>query len=237
MLKRYRLIVFACAASLAACTNEGAVAEGQTSTAIYADYKIRGEEGQSTVTVVLQFRLGGRDGEAIVLEKPGGVTIDGMALNADSAGISGAYYEAAFPLDTFNGDHLIEFTGPGGEKHKQAFNYAPFAFAKEPPPAFPMHPVTFHLSGLPDSTGLRMILTDTAFATQDINTEIKVVKGALTITDQMWRKLKPGPVLLEIYKEVETPLPLFSKAGGVMTIHYGLKREFSVLPPPKGKSM
>lgn len=230
MLKRYGPIIFAGAATLAACTNNDAENEKVGSDAVYADYRIWGEEGKESVTVFLQYRSGGAGGNTIVLQKPGSVAIDGIPLNADSAGISGAYYEAAFPVADFSGDHLISFKDPVGKEHKQPFSFSAFSFLHELPATLPMQPLTFQLSGLPDSAKLQLLLTDTAFATNDLNAEIMVINGALNMTDQMWRGLKPGPMVLEIFKEEEKPLYGFSKAGGVLTTHYGLKREFIALP-------
>ena len=232
MIRGYWMIVFLIGFALAACNNTD-VENENVATDFYADYKIWGEEGKETVTVLLQYRLGGSDGKTTVL--PEGVTIDGIPLPADSAGISGAYYEAAFPSATFEGDHIIEFITPDGKKHSQAFGYAVFAFVDEPPATLTMEPVTFELSGLPDSAKLHLLITDTAFATNDLNTEVEIIKGAFTITKQMWQGLKPGPMVLEIYREEKKPLYGFSKAGGILTTHYGLKREFIALPKASPK--
>src|SRR3712207_5845550 len=87
------LIVFA------GCTNaEIGSSKDVASDGVYADYKIWAEEGKETVTVLLQYRMGGPDGTTLVLEPPGGVAFDGAPLKVDSAGITGAYYEASFPL-------------------------------------------------------------------------------------------------------------------------------------------
>lgn len=85
-------------AGLIACNDIDKVGAQTDLNDIYADYKVFGEEENETVTVLLQFRAGGADGKTIVIKNPGKVTIDGTPLQADSAGVSGAYYEAAFPL-------------------------------------------------------------------------------------------------------------------------------------------
>jgi hypothetical protein len=226
-------MIFISAATLAACNN---VEIGSTKDvgdeAIYADYKVWGEEGKETVTVLLQYRMGGPDGTTLVLEKPGGVAIDSIPLAVDSAGISGAYYEGTFPLATFTGNHVIEYSSSEGKKHRTPFSFSPFSFKNEPPETVPMKPVTFYLTGLPpEPTILRIVMTDTAFATDDVNTEIAVEMGELTISAQMWQSLKPGPVVLEIYREEEKQLSTFSKEGGIMTINYGLKRELHCVLP------
>ena len=229
MMNKYGWILVT--AGLIACNDNDKVGAQTDLNDIYADYKVFGEEENETVTVLLQFRAGGADGKTIVIKSPGKVTIDGTPLQADSAGVSGAYYEAAFPLASFEGAHTIMFESPDGKRHRQPFKFSSFKFKDEPATAVQMKARRFYLEGLPDTAKLRLLMTDTSFATRDVNLETEIQDGSILITDQMWRALKPGPLFLEIYREESKGISGFSKSGGSITIHYGLKREFIGLPP------
>lgn len=73
---------------------------------------------------------------------------------------------------------------------------------------------------------MRLVLADTAFATNDINEIVDVDNGNLLITDSMLQRLKAGPVFFEIVKEEERRL---QNIRGRITTSYGLKREFELV--------
>lgn len=230
MHNRQLFLCILSAATMAACTNaEIGSSKNVGNEAIYADYKIWGEEGKETVNVLLQFRVGGPDGTTLVLENPGSVAIDGIPLRVDSAGITGAYYEAVFPLAHFGGKHFIVYTSTEGKQHRQEFTFSPFTLTKELAEELPMGPMSIELGGLPNQSSLRIAITDTSFVTNDVGEEVEAVNGVLKITPEMWQALKPGPIVFEIYREEEIDLSTFSKEGGLMTITYGLKREFTAV--------
>src|SRR5207253_2195966 len=75
--------------------------------AIYFDYRIYGDEKDENITIYLQYRMGGKNGTTLVLNKPAKVELDGEEISADSAKLSGAYYEIEKPIKTFEGKHEI----------------------------------------------------------------------------------------------------------------------------------
>src|SRR5215471_3538941 len=78
------------------------------SNSIYLDYRISGAEDENKVVVYLQLKHG-KDGSAFRLTKPSRILFDGGEMNADSAGLTGVYYELQKPLQSFAGKHEIVF--------------------------------------------------------------------------------------------------------------------------------
>ncbi|MDQ3278391.1 MAG: hypothetical protein M3Q06_08690, partial [Bacteroidota bacterium] len=70
---------------------------------------------------------------------------------------------------------------------------------------------------------------DTALHSADVNEEIVVENRKLTITGEHLANLTKGPVMLEIYREEETPLRNKLKTNGKLTLSYSLKRQFNLV--------
>jgi hypothetical protein len=68
-------------------------------------------------------------------------------------------------------------------------------------------------------------MTDTAFITNDVNQVVKVKDGELQVDQKMLDQLKNGPINLELYREQVIPVEDRTRAGGKITISYGLKRD------------
>lgn len=195
--------------------------------AVFYDYKIWAEEGMEEITVVLQYRFGGENGTTLVLERPSKVTFDGTELHIDSAKLTGVFYELSKPAAEFNGRHTIVFTDKTGKDHKEEFEFAPFTLAADLPEKIKKEPFVIRLNGLSVMPAtVRLVMTDTAFATKDVNEEIQIKNGDLNITTWMWQELKSGPISLEIFREEEKPLKNASKEGGRLIMTYKLRREF-----------
>jgi hypothetical protein len=92
-----------------ACTEspEPVARQNRTSGGIYYDYQVWGEEGRNEVTIRLQYRRGDEEGDAVALEEPGQVMLDGEPLTADSTKFTGTYYELTKPATEFKGNHTI----------------------------------------------------------------------------------------------------------------------------------
>ena len=83
------------------CADEKNEPKGGKPSVIFADYRFTGDEGKEMVTGLLQFFEGSRKGEPMRLTPPAGIQVDGVALVADSALRTGAYYEVQQPLQQF----------------------------------------------------------------------------------------------------------------------------------------
>jgi|GEM_PF-271802 len=195
---------------------------------IYFDYKILGEEDKELITILLQYRFAGPEGISLFMEEPAMVQLDGNNIEADSARMTGAFYELQVPVQDFIGSHTISFTNMDGKIFKEEFEFVPFTLASELPDTVQRNDIILRFEGLKKTDLLRVILIDTAFYTDDINDMDTVKDGQLIITTNRLQKLKTGPLTLQIFKEEERPIKNGTKAGGMLSINYGLKREFEV---------
>ncbi len=128
--------------------------------AVFFDYEIWADEGKD-VTVNLQFRRGGKNGTTLVLDEPSRVLLDGEQLNADSAKVTGAYYEIQKPAALFTGRHTISFTDLNKKEYKEEFEFTPFTLEPEIPSILNRGNLIFKFKGLDSINHLSEILTDT----------------------------------------------------------------------------
>ena len=196
--------------------------------AIFFDYKIWAEEGREDVTVNLQYRMGGRNGTTLVLDEPSKVLFDGEQLNADSAKVTGAYYETQRPFSSFAGKHTITFTDLNKKEYKEEFEFIPFSLEPDVPATLTRGDLVFTFKGLDSIDHLNVVLTDTSFRSADINDIDTVKNGKLVISANRLSALVNGPINLQFYKEVVKPVKNSTKEGGKLFISYGLKREFEL---------
>lgn len=211
---------------LTSCTDE----KKDTGTdMVYADYSITGEERAENVTCLLRFFRSKNQTEALYLGPPASVSFDGATIQADSAGLSGAYYEVQKPLAGFNGTHTIVFKNAEGREYKETFEFQSFAITDALGETVPRSDIILPLEGLQPGALIRVLLTDTAFYTDDINEIDTVINGQLVISEEALRNVTSGPVTLYLFKEEERRLKNPPQSGGKLSITYGLRREFDLV--------
>ena len=196
--------------------------------AVFFDYEVWAEEGKQDVTVKLQYRMGGPNGTTLVLNEPSNVFLDGEKLELDSAKFSGAYYESQKPLASFAGKHTILFTDLNKKEYREEFEFTPFQIKPDVPEVLNRDDLVFELSGLEPVDYIRISLTDTSFASKDINDVDTVKNGRLVISANRLSSLTNGPINLQFYKEMEKAVKNGTAEGGKLSITYGLKREFEL---------
>ncbi len=227
-IKQFFLGLLLMAATLTACNNENRESKGLNSGLVYTDYKISGEENKEAVTIFVQFRMGAKNGSTLVLEDGAKVELDGEQLRADSAGKSGAFYEVQKRLDEFSGTHTIVFTDVEGKEHPHEFEFFPFTLAEPIPAQVQRNAVIFNLEGLDSIDLIHIILTDTAFATDDINSIDTIRNGRLVINEQRLSGLKSGPVSLQLFRDKNQRVRKGGRTTGQVFTTYGLRREFEL---------
>ena len=196
---------------------------------LYQDYLIRGDEETGEVTCLLQFRAGGAEGDPVRLQPPAGVTLDGQPLQADSAGMSGVFYEKRLPAASFAGQHTLRFTDPAGDDHREKFVFP--LFTTTLPGIISRDSFRIRLQGLPrDAMPLRVTLTDTAFESDDFNEIVRTARGSITIPAYRLSRLKSGPIVLELTLEEVRPVR-GGKRWGRLLVSYSLRREFELSRP------
>ncbi len=195
---------------------------------VYFDYKVWCEEGRDSVTVLLQYRFAGPNGTTLVLDDPSKVELDGKKIPVDSSKLTGAYYEVSAPLKDFIGKHSIVFTDLDQKQYKEEFEFQPISLKTQVPDTVKRGDLVFDLGGLDSLDYVRVLLTDTAFTSTDINRVDTVRDGRITITKEDLQKVVNGPVYLELSKEEENPVKNSTREGGHFSLSYGIKRDFTL---------
>jgi hypothetical protein len=222
-------LFFGFAAIVSGCTNKDRAANKEGNfDQYYFDYSITGEEGNENVTCVFQYKYGDEEGKAVNIQ-PAKVELDGQPIETDSAKLSGFFYEAQKPIDSFAGKHTIAFITPE-KKYSNEFEFSPFTIDEELPEKIHRKPFAIHLKNFPSGEkSVRLLLLDTAFESSGFNDKVPVVNGAVNIDGYILSTIKKGPVILELYLEQELPLKQRTPAGGKISITYGLKKEFELV--------
>lgn len=224
-----KLLLISVAFNVTACTNAEREQKERTPGAIFFDYRISGEE-KGDVTCVLQFRMGGPNGATLLLEDPAKVELDGEIIKADSARLTGAFYETIKPVREFKGKHSIVFTDLEKQPHTEEFEFTPFRLSAELPQKLKRKPFTIRLVDFPaDAANIHITLIDTSFATNDVNEIAEVVNGEVKVTELMVNKLKAGPIVLELSTENERTVNKGANDKGRIWMRYGLRREFELV--------
>lgn len=194
---------------------------------MYYDYKVSAEEGGEDVTVLVHYRAGDPTADAVALE--GSVEMDGQPLQPDSTAYTGTFYEGMRPLQSFAGAHTIT-TKAMGKEEKHDFRFTPFSLRSELPDVLKKTPFVIQLKDFPAMpTGIRLVMTDTSYATPDVNEEMSVRDGKIDVDSVLLSGLTTGPVVIEIYREEEQPVRKNGVRVGRLLITYGLKREIELI--------
>lgn len=196
--------------------------------AIFFDYRIWAEESKKDVTCMLQFRFGGSNGHAFAMSDSCKVEIDGEIIEENSTKLSGSFYEIQKPLIDFIGGHTIVLNGFNKKQYREEFTFQPFTLQTQLPAIVKRSDLIFNLEGLAQLDYIRVVAVDTSFYSEDINEIDTVRNGQLIINIEQLEKLANGPIILQLYKEEERPLKNITRAGGMLSITYGLKREFKL---------
>ena len=228
LMKRFNLFFLLIALFFfTSCTsNEIGNAKDVNPESIYFDYKIWGDEGNDNLTLKLQYRFGGVNGTTLTLEKPAKVELDGELIPVDSSKMTGAFYEIQKPTKKFAGDHTITFTALNEKQYWEKFRFQPLQLRTRLPEVLKREKIFLEVDGLEDEGIVRVILTDTSFASEGINRLDTIKNGKIIITNEDLENLVNGPIRMELIKEEDSPVKNGTREGGRLSISYGLKREF-----------
>lgn len=228
-ISKTRFVLFlGFAAIVAGCTNRDKIQNKIDYDRLYFDYSVTAEEDAAYLTCVFQFKYGDEEGKAINIE-PAKVLLDGQQIEADSAKLSGFFYEVQKPVDSSSGKHTIVLATPGKE-YKNEFEFSPFVVAEDLPEKFTRKSFSIQLKNFPPKEkSVRLLLLDTAFESSGFNELVPVNNGKITIDPYILSDVKNGPVILGLYMEREIPLKQKTIAGGKISITYGIKREFELV--------
>lgn len=191
---------------------------------IYFNYKISGEEGNDSVTVIVKFHEYNEYGAAVTFS--GSVLLDGKQMQADSSSMTGPFYISTRQIQEFTGRHIIQVTGPDNKKYKEEFFFRPFILKPGLPDTLSREKLVLQFDGLDKRDIIRVVMTDTSFTGEGINRVDTVWNNKLTISRNKLSFLENGPVNVELIKENERPVEKGTKAGGMLSVFYTIRREF-----------
>ncbi len=210
--------------SLAGCTGNNKKPPVKKSAAVYADFKIKGEEGNKYVNCLFQFKPGGVEAAPVGLVAPAFVSLNGQKLTADSSKYAGVFYEAALVADSTATENKITYHD-GKMTYEESFSLQPFTIGNKLPESISRKSFSIRLQPVfPGNDSIRVLLTDTAFLNADVNELAPVQNGVVAISSEVLLNLKNGPVHLELLHE--KTLPLKKGLKGRLFTSYSLKREF-----------
>jgi hypothetical protein len=192
---------------------------------LYFDYRVFGREGDENITVVLSFHVDDEEGDAIRLNAPNSVTLDGEQLLPDSTKMMGYYYEVQKPTEQFLGKHTITFSVENGISYKEEFNFSPPQLLTILPETIQKDSLVLEFSGLEKNDFMRVLVNDTSYPGSGIDRLDDVRNGRLIISKDIISSLSTGPVQIELMREIELPLKNQTKAGGRFRFSYVIKRE------------
>jgi len=207
--------------SFAACRSNDKTAEGAAVAPLYEEYTISGEEGREAVTIRAQFKRGEKGGSLRLIE-PAKVLFDGEVLSPDSVGKIGWFYEAQSRLDEFSGPHSFVFVDDKGAEQERTFDFP--LFTLDSLTAVSRTGLQLGINGLPDNSSVHLIITDTSFASNDINAIDTVRNNELVVSADRLRNLKNGPVNLQIIFKQTQNIQKRGIAGGNLSSTYSLRR-------------
>ena len=190
---------------------------------IYMDYSVDYREGDDSVNCFLQYRFAGSNGTTLVLTSPSKVAIDGVEINADSANLSGAYYEKKFAADNFNGQHTITFTDINNKVLEEKFSFHRISCTTQIPQVIGKEKFVLAFNGAANSDVINVTISDTSAATEDIQISNPVTSTQLIITAAQLKKLATGPVQINIFKNQDLPLQQPTAEGGKFILSYDIK--------------
>jgi hypothetical protein len=199
---------------------------------LYFDYNISATEEKENVALRLEFKHNSRS-RGLLLEDSAKVELDGENIAADSSKYYGVFYETSKPRASFTGQHLIEFTGVDGKVVRQPFWFLPLSLREELPPQISRKPFKIKVNN-PDTSlkQVQLVMVDTSFNSKDVNDDVPVSNGEITISGNMLNRLVNGPIILEIHSEKILPLAQKTRKGGRVAIYYSLNREFELTEGP-----
>ncbi len=193
---------------------------------LFFDYKITGMEWLEDVTIMLQFREGGPYGNSIPLDSLASIELDGEALIADSSKMTGAYYELHKNAAEFTGKHTLTYTTADGDKYSTDFEFEPLGLREELPDTISREEFLLPLTGIKKGDIVRLLLTDTSFTSDGVDRMDTVSTEGFSIKARDLARLNPGPISMELIKEIERNIEGPSSEGGWLAISYSISRQF-----------
>jgi hypothetical protein len=213
------------AAGLHACQSPEAEKKPARKPPVNLALRIWGEEGSEFFHCLAQVQSMEAIAATGKLSSGETLAVDGISLLPDSARYSGVFYQADLPVDQFAGEHNVSLTSSDGRTHSGKFDFTPFSIKLDTGIALTAGEMEFQLLNFPGGENqVHLLITDTAYATDDINTFLPINDGRLVVSPVLLSGIKRGPVVMQIIFETEKFLSL-GKDRVKLLVSYSLARE------------
>lgn len=196
--------------------------EKERGSGIYYDIKLTGEEN-GMVTLMIQLRNGSR----LAKGKRGELILDGEILEADSTRFTGIYYEKRWPITEFEGNHNLLHREGKTDLAVFDLTLEPLSLATPLPVEVKAKPFTIYLENAGEGDKVQLIMTDTNFESPDVNRDVDIAAGKISINEAMLSRIRTGDILLELVREHKTRLD--DTLRGMITKTYSLRRNFELV--------
>lgn len=207
------------------CRNKDKEAVGNgTLNDVFFDVIINAEEGDDKLSVLVRFK-DEEQSDFVQLSNSVFITLDSELMQPDSSKMMGTFYESYYPIEQFNGNHILLLKEDENE-FQSAFSFESFALLTPVSDTIRREDWQLTFSGLGAFDRVRLLATDTSFESQGINREAFLVNNQLMVNKAELFNLKSGPVFLELIRETEFPLNKLSSKRGKMTMTFRIRRQF-----------
>jgi hypothetical protein len=209
---------------IAGCRDQAGYREDE----LFMDYQVTGEEGADQVSVLVQFRERNSYGPTVELRPGSGIKLDGKRLELNKGTRNGPIYIASLPVHEFTGGHQLVYTDLKGRDWKQEFIFSVFTLVGDSVLSRPIDSAGFILTlkGRPPLKKIRVLMTDTSYAGEEIDKTVAVNNNRVQIKKNDLKELRPGPVQLELVAEQHKTIERKGQTSGTLSVAYTLRREF-----------
>jgi hypothetical protein len=199
---------------LVSCSEEIGQIKDVNPETVYFDYSVnQNKDGEAEY--IFRYRFAGVYGTTLLLNPPSEVRFDGQLLKPDSSNKMGVYYMCTLPASQVNGKHFINFKAYDGKYYRQSVEWHT---VKVPSSlnAFVVRGVDMDLplSGSLSGDHIQVLMSDTASHTDDVELDLPVSNGQITIPGNTLTTLADGPVQISLSRYFDIPMKSLTAEGG-----------------------
>lgn len=209
---------------MAACNNQ----EVQQGDYYNAHVEVTGEEGNPRAVVLVHLNKEGEAGQ-VVDSTAWLVRLDKQPVALLGAPNGELLFESQQEAESFAGAHQLEIAGPNKTSLKSELSFQPLVLQQEVPEQVPASGFDILLEPGSDSLGLRLMLTDTAFSTNDFHKSVEAENGVIHVSAEMLKNLASGPLNLELYRLHRRRLESVGRVNGMLEERYSLRRNTTLV--------
>jgi hypothetical protein len=204
-----------CLLTVVSCSEEIGQIKDVNPETVYFDYSVnQNKDGEAEY--IFRYRFAGANGTTLFLNPPSEIRFDGQVIKSDSSNTMGVYYGYKLPASQANGKHFIDFKAYDGKHYKQNIEWHT---VKVPGSlnAFLVRGVDMDLplSGSLSGDHIQVLMSDTASLTDDVELDLPISNGQITIPGNTLTTLADGPVQISLFRYFDIPMKSLTAEGGL----------------------